>query len=145
MWQEYWQEYTMKKPKRGLIEIGIIIGVVILFRVGIVLVNDTMNSAASTNTATLPVHSGSITLTISNMEFHPATIVITSGSKITWVNHDPMAHTVTEGQHASATRGGFTSGILAAGKSWSYVFHAPGTYLYTCNFHPNMNAKVIVT
>jgi plastocyanin len=135
----------MKKPKRGLIEIGIIIGVVILFRVGIVLVNDAINNAASTDTTNLPVHSGNITLTISNMEFHPATIVITSRSKITWVNHDPMAHTVTEGQHSSATRGGFTSGILAAGNSWSYVFNTPGTYLYTCNFHPNMNAKVIVT
>ena len=134
----------MKKPRRRLIEVLLIVGVVVLFRIGIVLVNAHISNAANTNTANLPTQSGNVILTIFNEEFHPNIIVITSGSKITWVNHDPMAHTVTEGQHASPIQHGFNSGILPAGKSWSYVFSTPGTYLYTCEFHPNMNARVIV-
>ncbi len=130
--------------RRRWLEILLIVGVVVLFRVGIVLVDAHVGNATGTNIASLPVHSGNVTITISNQEYHPNIIVVTSGSKITWVNHDPMAHTVTEGQHASATLHGFNSGILASGKSWSYVFSAPGTYLYTCEFHPNMNARVIV-
>jgi plastocyanin len=132
----------MKKPKRAVLEVVIIVAVVVLLRVGIVLANERIGN--TTSSANLPVHSGNVNLSISHQEFSPNTIVVTSGSKITWVNHDPMAHTVTEGQDASPTAHGFNSGILATGKSWSYVFSVPGTYLYTCEFHPNMNAKVIV-
>ncbi len=127
--------------RRRWLEILLIVGVVVLVRVGIVLVDEHIGNATGTNTTSLPVHSGNATIAISNQEFRPNVIVVTSGSKITWVNHDPMAHTVTEGQDASSTPHGFNSSVLLSGKSWSYVFSAPGTYLYTCRVSPKYECQ----
>jgi plastocyanin len=134
----------MKKPGREIFVIILIIVIVVLFKVVLVLVNAHLNPATATDTANLPVQSGNVTITISNMEYHPDRIVVTAGTKITWVNHDPMAHTVTEGQHASPVPHGFDSKLIAPGHSWSYVFKISGTYMYTCELHPGMDASVIV-
>ncbi|HEY4036032.1 MAG TPA: plastocyanin/azurin family copper-binding protein [Ktedonobacteraceae bacterium] len=134
----------MKIPKSVLFETAIIVGLAVLFKVALVLLNAHVGTSTTGDTANLPVHSGHVTITISNQEFRPAVIVVTAGTTITWINHDPMTHTATEGQNASPVPHGFNSNLLTSGQSWSYVFKTPGTYMYTCEVHPSMNAKVVV-
>ncbi|HWK88361.1 MAG TPA: cupredoxin family copper-binding protein, partial [Longimicrobium sp.] len=73
-----------------------------------------------------------------NMAFAPPRIEITAGTTVTWTNNDPLAHSVT------AADGGFDSGLIQPGASWSRTFTAPGTYDYHCTPHPFMKGVVIV-
>jgi len=65
------------------------------------------------------------------------------GDTVVWVNKDSMAHTVTPFKVPSGATG-FDSGMLAAGKSWSYKFTTPGEYVYKCTFHPWAGGRIIV-
>ncbi|HET9571166.1 MAG TPA: cupredoxin family copper-binding protein [Bacteroidales bacterium] len=78
-------------------------------------------------------------VTIKNMAFSPATLTVTSGTTVTWVNKDAMVHTVT------SSNGVLNSGNLTTNKSYSYTFNSVGTINYYCSIHPSMIAKVIVT
>jgi plastocyanin len=134
----------MAKHKRELMIAFLIIGAAVLFRVILAVATNAAGGPTTVNAANLPVQSGHVTITMSNREYRPAIIVITPGTTVTWVNRDPMAHTVTEGRHASATPHGFNSGVIAAGQSWSETFRTPGTFAYTCTFHPDMNGYIVV-
>jgi plastocyanin len=134
----------MKNRKRDVL-IGVLIVVAaVLFKVVLTIANAHLGTATAVDIAHLPVQSGHVTIAITNEEYHPNIVVVTRGTTITWVNRDPMSHTVTEGHNAAPTPGGFNSNQLASGQSWSYVFHNPETYLYTCAYHVNMNARVVV-
>jgi plastocyanin len=133
----------MKTRKREILIILVLIAGAILFKLFIQFI-PTWFGGPSVNTATLPLQSGHVTVTMSNRIFHADAIAVTVGTTVTWVNHDPMAHTVTEGQGAKATPHGFNSGVMNSGQSWSNTFTTPGTYLYTCLFHSDMNGRVIV-
>ncbi len=134
----------LKISKRVLIETGIVIALAILLKVVLLLANAHIGNGTTANTATTSVQSGSVTITITHMEYQPSVIVVKTGTTITWINRDSVAHTVTEGQNAAPSSNGFNSGLMATGKTWSYTFNKAGTYLYTCEVHPSMNARVIV-
>jgi plastocyanin len=70
--------------------------------------------------------------------FEPATLEAAVGQKITWTNHDPAEHTVTQ------EGGGFDSGTMAANASFSQAFDRPGEYRYICALHPGMTGTVVV-
>jgi plastocyanin len=70
--------------------------------------------------------------------FEPATLEAAVGQKITWTNHDPAEHTVTQ------EGGGFDSGTMAANASFSQAFDRPGKYRYICALHPGMTGTVVV-
>ena len=136
---------TMKKRKREILIVLCLIGGAILFKVGLSLVTAPLNSQPQAgDISTLPVQHGHVQILISQRGYHAATVVVTAGTTITWINRDPMAHTVTQGSDGAATARGFHSPVLSSGQSWSYTFQAPGTYLYTCMFHSDMNGRVIV-
>jgi plastocyanin len=76
--------------------------------------------------------------------YKPDPIQIKAGTTVTWVNRDPVIHTVTQG--VSPHPGGvFDSGVINKDQSWSYTFTAPGSYPYFCLVHPDMIAMVDVT
>lgn len=75
---------------------------------------------------------------IDNFKFIPETLVVATGTKVTWVNRDDMAHTI-------ASKGKkFKSKAMDTDQSFSFTFTAPGTYEYYCSIHPKMTGKVIV-
>jgi len=80
---------------------------------------------------------GIVTVSIKDFAFNPATITITKGTKVTWVNEDSAPHTAT-------SEGSFDSGTLSKGQSFSYIFAETGTFNYKCSIHPSMKGKVIV-
>lgn len=77
-------------------------------------------------------------VTIEGLRFDPATLAVTAGDRIVWINKDPFPHTVTADAKA------FDSRELAAGSSWAYVTRIPGEYSYGCAYHPTMKATLIV-
>jgi plastocyanin len=135
---------SLKISKKVLIETGAVIAFAILLKVVLLLVNAHIGNATTADTANANVQSGKVTITITHMEYQPSVIVVKAGTTITWINHDSVAHTVTQGQNAAPSSNGFNSGLLPTGKAWSYTFNKTGTYLYTCEVHPSMNARIIV-
>ena len=77
-------------------------------------------------------------IAIDNFSFTPAELVVAPGTKVTWVNHDDIPHTVTANDKA------FTSSALDTDESFSHTFAAKGTYAYYCAIHPYMTARIIV-
>jgi plastocyanin len=77
---------------------------------------------------------------IANFAYHPATVTVAVGTRITFVNHDQTAHTAT----SSASPRAFDSGTLGPGQSKTITLSKPGTYSYYCQFHPFMHGTVIV-
>ncbi|MEJ2310379.1 MAG: plastocyanin/azurin family copper-binding protein [Gammaproteobacteria bacterium] len=82
--------------------------------------------------------SESASVTIRQMQFIPARVVVRKGGTVTWNQVDTMPHTVT------ARDGSFGSQQLGASQSFSQLFDTPGTYSYYCSIHPSMQAVVEV-
>ncbi len=100
-------------------------------------------AAASASSTTAPAsgsaaaHSASVA--ISSYAYHPVSITVAKGAKITFSNRDQTAHTAT-----STQAGAFDTGTLNSGASKAVTFTKPGTYSYYCQFHAFMKATVIV-
>ena len=77
-------------------------------------------------------------ITISEYMFMPATLTVVTGTKVTWVNHDEVPHTIVDTDKA------FRSAALDTDETYSYTFTKPGTYHYFCTLHPKMVATIIV-
>ena len=76
---------------------------------------------------------------IKQLEFLPAVVTVHPGDKIEWTNNDIVPHTAT------TVDKGFDSGSISVGQTWALTAPAKkGTYFYTCTFHPNMKAKLVV-
>jgi copper-containing nitrite reductase len=94
---------------------------------------------------------------IQNYAYIPAQLTVTAGTTVTWVNHDSIGHTVTEGNPDSqkpATQRVFDSShggegasavTIPPGQSWSFTFTTPGEYNYYCLPHTYMRGHVTVT
>ena len=78
------------------------------------------------------------TVRMEGTQFQPGTLVVNRGDSITWINADPFPHTAT------SEAGGFDSGELAPGASWTYEATAPGEFPYVCTLHPTMTGTLRV-
>jgi amicyanin len=68
--------------------------------------------------------------------FEPGSITIDLGGSVTWVNVDDDPHT--------ATGAGFDTGRIESGGQATVTFTEPGTFPYSCQFHPIMTGVVMV-
>ena len=78
-------------------------------------------------------------VSISGFAFHPPTVTIRVGDRVTWTNDDTTAH--------SATATGvltFNSEDLDPGASFTAPFPTAGSYEYICAIHPTMVGLVVV-
>lgn len=78
------------------------------------------------------------TVEIVDFGFRPATITVARGTKVEFENEGAVAHTV------SRNGGGFNSGRIAPGKTFSLRFKAAGTFRFHCRIHPDMRGKIVV-
>ena len=74
---------------------------------------------------------------MSRMKFDPAELKVKKGDKVVFVNHDMVAHDVTE-QSTKA----WNSSPMAEGQTWILV--ATETVDYYCSLHPVMKGKIVV-
>jgi plastocyanin len=93
----------------------------------------TASPAASTGET-----AGAAAVEIKDFAFHPPSLEITAGTTVTWTNSDTAPHTATQ------DGGGFQSGRLDNGSTYSFTFDTPGTYEYHCEFHANMHGTIVV-
>ena len=77
---------------------------------------------------------------IDNFAFSPREITVAPGTRVTWVNHDDVPHTVT----SPARPRTLDSGAMDGDATFAFVFTTPGTLDYFCAVHPHMTGKVIV-
>jgi plastocyanin len=83
---------------------------------------------------------GGNTVTIKGFAFHPSSLTVKVGTKVTFTNEDGVTHTTT----GSGNSSNISSGDLAKGQSYTVTFTKAGTYNYICKIHPYMNGTVIV-
>ncbi|MBD0333069.1 MAG: cupredoxin domain-containing protein [Chitinophagaceae bacterium] len=77
------------------------------------------------------------TVEIKQMQFQPASLTVQKGDTVIWINHDIVAHDVTEEKDKL-----WTSGPLAPGESWSKVVTESADYY--CSIHVVMKGKLVV-
>lgn len=75
---------------------------------------------------------------IEGLRYNPQVLVVRRGERITWINKDPIPHTVT------AANGIFDSHSIAPDGSWTYVARKAGEYDYACTFHVTMKGRLEV-
>ena len=79
------------------------------------------------------------TIEIKDFAFNPQKIIVKSGEKITWINHDEEPHTVVSvGKKFQKSSG------LDTDQEFSIIAGAPGTYEYFCSVHPKMTGTIVV-
>ena len=86
------------------------------------------------------------------LQFEPATLEISAGDTVTWVNNKMAPHNVvfdpagTPGGKSAADTLTHTQLTFAPGESYSSTFSEPGTYSYFCAPHrgAGMQGKIVV-
>jgi plastocyanin len=78
------------------------------------------------------------TVSMGDNFFAPQSISIPAGSAVEWTHNGALPHTTTSDTAL------WDSSLLKAGGTFSQLFDAPGTYAYTCSFHPEMVGTVVV-
>jgi plastocyanin len=99
------------------------------------------NPAATTGTGSPAVAASEQAVMISGFAFSPQSITVAKGTNVTWTNNDTVTHTVTGDTGADPG----SSGNIAVGGTYAYVFNTPGTYTYHCSIHPSMTGTITVT
>jgi amicyanin len=79
-----------------------------------------------------------VSVSIAGLAFVPASVSVTPGSTVTWVNNDASGHDVT------LSDGSFGSSTLSKGDAYSAQFPSSGTFNYICSIHPFMHGTVVV-
>ncbi len=75
---------------------------------------------------------------LAGSQFSPATITVSVGTSVTWLNDDSVPHTVTASDRS------WSSGYLAPGATYERTFTRAGTYSYVCLYHPWMLGTLTV-
>ena len=78
------------------------------------------------------------TVEIRGFAYRPATLEVSAGDTVVWINRDVVPHTATrDGQ-------GWNSGSIDADRTWSLVAVSGAGQAYYCVFHPNMRGVLAV-
>ena len=72
-----------------------------------------------------------------DVAFAPARVTVRAGDSVAWRNGDIVAHTAT------SEEGGFDVDVPPGGDG-SAVMARPGTFGYTCRYHPTMTGRIVV-
>lgn len=79
------------------------------------------------------------TVIISGYSFQPLILTVSAGTNVTWINQDPVDHTVT------SDNGAFNSGTIAPGKTYTHRFTSLGPFTYHCSIHQTMRGSIVVS
>mgnify|MGYP001573672222 FL=1 len=87
-----------------------------------------------------------VTIKLSQIKFNPFKVLVSPGTKVTWVNDDAVTHTVNTDSHPAHTYYlPQNSRKLEKDDSYSVVFDKPGIYPYHCSPHAaTMQGQIVV-
>lgn len=128
---------TTHKSSGGLFTlavVGFVIGALLSGAIGTVVINRLIDEARQG--VDIEIVEGAVTAAV---PFNPASLTVSVGDTVIWLNTDSTSHTVT------SDTGAFDSGFLTPGDRWSYTFTQAGTYAYHCTPHPIMTGAIVVT
>lgn len=94
------------------------------------------SQASATSATTYPAQAEVAnvnTIVIYNFLFNPQDFSIRAGTKVTWLNKEDVAHTITSDTLSADFP---NSPILGKGQSYSYTFTTPGVYTYHDGLYP---------
>jgi plastocyanin len=75
--------------------------------------------------------------------FSPHQLVISAGTRVTWINRTSQPHTVSQtGEHPFFDSGSLRS--IDPHQRWSFVFRRVGRFGYSCLIHPFMHGIIVV-
>lgn len=96
--------------------------------------------AAALVVLALPGTSGAVTQTVSIRDntFNPKEVRIDPGDSVIWRNNGAATHSVTS--ELGEGKGGFDSGKMNPGQTFSHRFTEEGYYFYYCKFHGSPRA-----
>jgi len=77
------------------------------------------------------------TVVINHFAFHPPTLTVAKGTKVTFSNTSAVTHTATR-------NGSFDTGRIKPGTAVAVRFKQKGTFAYHCEIHPLMHGKIVV-
>ncbi|MGN6200988.1 MAG: cupredoxin domain-containing protein [Solirubrobacterales bacterium] len=80
--------------------------------------------------------SGAGGVSIKGLAFHPPTLKVKRGARVTFANNDNTTHT--------ASSGSFDTKRIAPGSSVTVKFSQKGTFAYHCKIHSFMKGKIVV-
>jgi plastocyanin len=85
------------------------------------------------------------TVDVRTFQFRPDPLKVPAGTRVTFVNHDAIGHTVTSGTRKDPD-GHFDLKLAASTGKATITFADAGTYRYFCSVHPGagMTGEVIV-
>jgi len=81
---------------------------------------------------------GEVKVGIDNFNFTPKDLTVAAGTRVTWVNHDDVPHTVTSEDKK------FASKALDTDDQFAFAFNDVGAFPYYCKIHPRMTGTVTV-
>jgi len=79
-----------------------------------------------------------VTIEISNYNFIPPEVTVAPGTRVVWVNHDEMVHSIVSTDHLFGSQG------MDTDDQYSFVFEKEGDYGYLCSLHPYMTGSIKV-
>jgi plastocyanin len=126
------------------------VGILVAILVGVSLVSGILSwhrrHAKPPQVASVAIRQAEVDITTTG--YTPATLQITPGTRVTWVNTDSVGHRVLANIHDAKTAGAeLDSGagqLVAPGASYSFTFHGSGTYGYHDSAVPTQNGQIVV-
>jgi plastocyanin len=97
------------------------------------------DEASSTPTPADQPAGGGTKVTMKDIAFSPATLEVSVGDTVEWVNEDDVQH------DAKADDGQFASELLDNGKTFEFTTKKAGSIHYVCTIHPGMEGTIEVT
>ena len=94
-------------------------------------------AAAAAAPPSVPAEGRAHRVEMRDVAFAPARVTVRAGDSVAWRNGDIVAHTATSDE------GGFDVDVPPDGEG-SAVMARPGTFGYTCRYHPNMTGRIVV-
>ncbi|MBI3739347.1 MAG: redoxin family protein [Chloroflexi bacterium] len=88
-----------------------------------------------------------VTIRMKDIQFSPRLVRVSPGTRITWINDDPIPHFVNSDPHPSHNAIPPLNTLeLAQNASYSFTFDQPGEWSYHCSAHvpANMYGRVLV-
>jgi plastocyanin len=79
-----------------------------------------------------------VAVAIVDFAFNPPSVTVPVGGRVTWTNTGQAPHTST------SQAGGWDSGRLAPGGTFTFTAGQAGSFAYACMIHPNMQGTVVV-
>ena len=97
-------------------------------------------AAAPAATTPAAAASGTLAVSMKNIQFAPKSVTAKVGQTVKWTNDDSVDHNVT------ATSGEtFKSSTFGQGATYSHKLTKAGTISYVCTIHPGMAGTIIAT